>query len=112
MPPSSTTTVKLFFPSSRFSVAAQHPCSRHSHQRQPSPPADSTTSVGSLSHLSDFVKNVKSHFRTKVVVRDDCISLKGEGAPNVVGLFKGKTDSIFPMNRYDCDLPDLLMVLL
>ncbi|PHU13916.1 hypothetical protein BC332_15121 [Capsicum chinense] len=54
---------------------------------------------------------MKSHFRTKVAVRDDCISLEGEGAPNVVGLFKGKPDSTCPMNRYDCDLPDLLMVL-
>ncbi|PHT98364.1 hypothetical protein BC332_32711 [Capsicum chinense] len=65
-----------------------------------------------LSHSSDLVKNVKSHFRTKVVVREDCISLKGECAPNVVGLFKGKPDSTCPMNKYDCDLPDLPIVLL
>ncbi|XP_060209735.1 mediator of RNA polymerase II transcription subunit 17 [Lycium barbarum] len=73
---------------------------------------ESILHAGSLSHSSDYVKNVKSHFRTKVMVRDDCISLEGEGAPNVVGLFKGKPDSTCPMNRYDCDLSDLPMVLL
>ena len=73
---------------------------------------ESILHAGSLSHSSDYVKNVKFHFRTKVMVRDDCISLEGEGAPNIVGLFKGKPDSICPMNRYDCDLSDLPMVLL
>ncbi|XP_059637991.1 mediator of RNA polymerase II transcription subunit 17 [Cornus florida] len=58
------------------------------------------------------VKDVKSHFRTKVVVNDDCINVEGEGAPNVVGLFKGKCENICSMNRYDCDLADLPMILL
>lgn len=58
-----------------------------------------------------FLKDVKSQFRTKVVVNDDCISIEGEGAPNVVSLFKSP-DSVCSMNRYDCDLADLPVILL
>ncbi|KAH7854112.1 hypothetical protein Vadar_010234 [Vaccinium darrowii] len=57
------------------------------------------------------IKDVKSQFRTKVVVNDDCINVEGEGAPNVVGLFK-RSESICSMNRYDCDLADLPVILL
>ncbi|GFY80918.1 RNA polymerase II transcription mediator [Actinidia rufa] len=57
------------------------------------------------------IKDVKSQFRTKVVVNDDCINVVGEGAPNVVGLFK-RSESICSMNRYDCDLADLPVILL
>ncbi|XP_052181147.1 mediator of RNA polymerase II transcription subunit 17 [Diospyros lotus] len=56
-------------------------------------------------------KDVKSQFRTKVVVNDDCINVEGEGAPNVVGLFK-RSESISTMNRYECDLADLPLILL
>ena len=58
------------------------------------------------------VKDVKSQFRTKVVVNDECINVEAEVAPNVVGLFKGKSESICSMNKYDCDLVDLPMILL
>ncbi|KAG7984397.1 hypothetical protein I3843_04G159300 [Carya illinoinensis] len=59
------------------------------------------------------VKNViKSQFRTKVVVNDDCINIEGEGAPNVLGLFKGNSEEISSMNRYDCDLADLPVTIL
>lgn len=58
------------------------------------------------------VKNVKSQFRTKVLVSDDSISVEGEGAPNVVGLFKGKSETVSSMNKYNCDLADLPMILL
>lgn len=59
------------------------------------------------------VKNViKSQFRTKVVVNDDCINIEGEGAPNVVGLFKGDAEEISSVNRYDCDLADLPAIIL
>lgn len=51
-------------------------------------------------------------FRTKVVVTDDCISVEGEGAPNVIGLFKGNTQGRRSMNRYDCDLADLPIIIL
>ncbi|PHT32025.1 hypothetical protein CQW23_28362 [Capsicum baccatum] len=124
--PSPTTTIKLFLSSSRFATTAQQPCILHNHQR-PSvskisyvrltshPTWHSRTSSWTLSmdvpksilyakilsHSSDLVRNVKSHFRTKVVVCEDYISLEGKGAPNVVGLFKGKPDSTYPMNRYD-----------
>ncbi|XP_073307638.1 mediator of RNA polymerase II transcription subunit 17-like isoform X2 [Primulina huaijiensis] len=37
---------------------------------------------------SGNMKNVRSQFWTKVVVIDDSIKVEGEGAPNVVGLFK------------------------
>ncbi|KAJ0959744.1 hypothetical protein J5N97_000579 [Dioscorea zingiberensis] len=35
-----------------------------------------------------------------------------EGAPNVVGLFKGTSQEICSMNRYDCDLADLSVIIL
>ncbi|PRQ19057.1 putative mediator complex, subunit Med17 [Rosa chinensis] len=54
----------------------------------------------------------KSQFHTKVVVTDDCINVEGEGAPNVVGLFKGTSQEICSMNRYDCDLADLSVIIL
>ncbi|XP_010254371.1 PREDICTED: mediator of RNA polymerase II transcription subunit 17 [Nelumbo nucifera] len=55
---------------------------------------------------------VRSQFITKVVVNDDCINIEGEGAPNVVGLFKGSAEDICSMNSYDCNLPDLPVILL
>ncbi|XP_057967200.1 mediator of RNA polymerase II transcription subunit 17 [Malania oleifera] len=58
------------------------------------------------------VKNGKSQFRTKVVVNDDCINVEGEGAPNTVGLFRGSSEEICFMNRYNCDLVDLPVILL
>ncbi|KAI3513789.1 hypothetical protein L1887_11950 [Cichorium endivia] len=57
-------------------------------------------------------KTVKSQCRTKVVVIDDCINIEGEGAPNVVGLFKGKCENSCSINRYDCNLADLHVILL
>ncbi|KAG6723903.1 hypothetical protein I3842_03G230800 [Carya illinoinensis] len=55
---------------------------------------------------------IKSQFRTKVLVNDDCISVEGEGAPNVVSLFRGNSEEVFTMNRYDCDLADLPAIIL
>nr|GMD75199.1 mediator of RNA polymerase II transcription subunit 17 [Ipomoea batatas] len=72
----------------------------------------SILNAGNESHASYLDKNVKSQFRTKVSVYDDCISVEGEGAPNVVGLFKGKSEVTCSMNRYDCDLADLPAILL
>lgn len=58
-------------------------------------------------------KNVtKTLFRTKVVVINDCIHIEGEGAPNVIGLFKGNTQEKSSMNRYDCDFADLPVIIL
>ena len=51
-------------------------------------------------------------FHTKVVVTDDCINVDGEGAPNVVGLFKGTSQEVCSINRYDCDLADLSVIIL
>lgn len=60
-----------------------------------------------------FEKNaVKSQFWTKVVVNDDCINVEREGAPKVVGLFKGKSEEIHSMNKYDCNLADLPVIIL
>ncbi|KAL3839847.1 hypothetical protein ACJIZ3_024438 [Penstemon smallii] len=61
---------------------------------------------------SGNVKNVRSHFWTKVVVIDDSINVEGEGSPNVVSLFKGKSESVSSINGYDCDLADLPIILL
>lgn len=54
----------------------------------------------------------KSKFQTKVVVNDDCITIEGEGAPNVVGLLKGNSKDIYSMNKYGCDLADLPVTIL
>ncbi|XP_065849790.1 mediator of RNA polymerase II transcription subunit 17 [Euphorbia lathyris] len=56
--------------------------------------------------------DIKTEFRTKVVVNDDCIYVEAEGAPNVVGLFKGSADDICSMNKYDCDIADLPVIIL
>ncbi|PIN10669.1 hypothetical protein CDL12_16735 [Handroanthus impetiginosus] len=64
-----------------------------------------TSGVGTM-------KNVTSQFWTKVVVIDDSISVEGEGAPNVVGLFKGKSEGVCPINGYECDWADLPLILL
>ncbi|XVE54394.1 hypothetical protein DITRI_Ditri03aG0077300 [Diplodiscus trichospermus] len=55
---------------------------------------------------------IKSQFRTKVVVNDDRINVEGEGAPNVVGLFKRSSEDICSINKYDCDLADLPVIIL
>ena len=59
------------------------------------------------------MKNVgKSQFRTKIVVNDDRINVEGEGTPNVVGLFNEMSEDTCSMNRYDCDLVDLPVMIL
>lgn len=71
--------------------------------------------AGHRTRTSDVhsMKNVvRTQFQTKVVVNDDRISVEGEGAPNVVGLFKGSSEDICSMNSYGCSLPDLPVVLL
>ncbi|XP_010520586.1 PREDICTED: mediator of RNA polymerase II transcription subunit 17 isoform X2 [Tarenaya hassleriana] len=57
-------------------------------------------------------RNIKSQFRTKVVVIDESITIEGECAPNVVGLPKGSSCNLFSMNKYDCDLADLPLTIL
>lgn len=47
-----------------------------------------------------------------MVVNDDCIHVEGEGTPNVVGLFKGRSEDMSSMNKYDCDLADLPVIIL
>ncbi|TYJ32181.1 hypothetical protein E1A91_A05G019700v1 [Gossypium mustelinum] len=69
----------------------------------------------SQSPRSDFqnIKDViKSQFHTKVVLSDDRINVEGEGAPNVAGLFKRSSEDICSVNKYDCDLVDLPVILL
>lgn len=76
---------------------------------------ESSFHPGCQTRTSDIhnVKNIiKTHFRTKVVINDDCVNVEGEGAPNVVGLFKGSSEDVCSMNRYDCDLADLPVILL
>ncbi|KAK9268775.1 hypothetical protein L1049_000537 [Liquidambar formosana] len=71
--------------------------------------ANRQTQTSDVHHMKNFIK---SQFRTKVVVNDDCISVEGEGSPNVVGLFKGSSEDVCSINSYDCDLADLPVVLL
>nr|GEU93505.1 mediator of RNA polymerase II transcription subunit 17 [Tanacetum cinerariifolium] len=66
----------------------------------------------SILHTGTVEKSVRSQFQTKVVVNDDCINIEGEGAPNVVGLFKGKSENSSSLNRYECNLADLHVILL
>nr|XP_043621992.1 mediator of RNA polymerase II transcription subunit 17 [Erigeron canadensis] len=66
----------------------------------------------SILHTGSLEKRVRSQFQTKVVVNDDCINIQGEGAPNVVGLFKGKSENSSSLNRYECNLADLHVILL
>ncbi|XP_021895209.1 mediator of RNA polymerase II transcription subunit 17-like [Carica papaya] len=64
-------------------------------------------------HHTPGKKNViKSQFRTKVVVNDDSINVEGECAPNIVRLFKGNSDDLCSVNKYDCDLADLPVMIL
>ncbi|XP_076916101.1 mediator of RNA polymerase II transcription subunit 17-like [Bidens hawaiensis] len=65
----------------------------------------------SILHTSSYVAS-SSQFLTKVVVNDDCITIEGEGAPNVVGLFKGKSENSYSINRFECNLADLHVILL
>ncbi|KAK1420986.1 hypothetical protein QVD17_23000 [Tagetes erecta] len=65
----------------------------------------------SILHTSSYVAS-SSQFLTKVVVNDDCINIEGEGAPNVVGLFKGKSENSYSINRFECNLADLHVILL
>ncbi|KAL5717066.1 hypothetical protein ACHQM5_010141 [Ranunculus cassubicifolius] len=55
---------------------------------------------------------VKSQFETRVVVIDDCVNIEGEGAPNVVSLFKGGSEEMGSLNSYDYDLADLPVIIL
>ncbi|KAM1072440.1 hypothetical protein ACFX13_017954 [Malus domestica] len=67
------------------------------------------TRASDMRHMRNVAK---SQFHTKVVVTDDCINVEGEGAPNVVGLFNENSEEICSMNRYDCDLADLPVIIL
>ncbi|KAG9459666.1 hypothetical protein H6P81_004174 [Aristolochia fimbriata] len=61
----------------------------------------------------NFAHEVRSQFYTKVVVTDECITVSGEGAPNVVGLFKsGGSAEVCSMNSYTCNLENLSLILL
>ncbi|GMN60890.1 hypothetical protein TIFTF001_029978 [Ficus carica] len=64
------------------------------------------------SDLHHMKSATKSQFRTKVVVKDYFISVEGEGAPNVVGIFNGRSQEVSSMNRYECDLEDLPVIIL
>ncbi|KAK9149673.1 hypothetical protein Scep_008430 [Stephania cephalantha] len=77
--------------------------------------AQSILHAGDGLRLSDSKKGksgTRLQFQTKVVVTDDRINIEGEGAPNVVGLFRGGSEEICHLNSYDCDLSNLSMILL
>ncbi|CAL9230983.1 unnamed protein product [Arabidopsis halleri] len=60
----------------------------------------------------DGKRNVKTQFRTKVVVKDECISVEAECTPNVVGLLKSSSCNLFAMNKYECGVADLPVIIL
>jgi mediator of RNA polymerase II transcription subunit 17 len=60
----------------------------------------------------DGKRNLKTQFRTKVVVKDDCISVEAECTPNVVGLLKSSSCNLFSINKYECDVADLPVMIL
>ncbi|KDP32381.1 hypothetical protein JCGZ_13306 [Jatropha curcas] len=70
------------------------------------------SSHSQTSDMKSMKSDIKTEFRTKVVVNDDSINVEAEGAPNVVGLFKGSSDDTCSMNKYDCDLADLPAIIL
>ncbi|KAK1298997.1 Mediator of RNA polymerase II transcription subunit 17 [Acorus calamus] len=51
-------------------------------------------------------------FHTKVVVNDECISVSGDGAPNVIGSFRDSSDDACTTNSYGCEVADLPVILL
>ncbi|XP_039024390.1 mediator of RNA polymerase II transcription subunit 17-like [Hibiscus syriacus] len=61
--------------------------------------------------FQNFKDYVKSQFGTKVMLNDDRINVEGEGAPNVVSLFKSSED-IRSLYKYDCNLTDLPVIIL
>lgn len=60
----------------------------------------------------DGKRNLKTQFRTKVVVKDECISVEAECTPNVVGLLKSSSCNLFAMNKYECGVADLPVIIL
>lgn len=60
----------------------------------------------------DGKRNRKTQFRTKVVVKDECISVEAECTPNVVGLLKSSSCNLFAMNKYECGVADLPVIVL
>ncbi|KAJ9163124.1 hypothetical protein P3X46_022827 [Hevea brasiliensis] len=70
------------------------------------------SSQSRTSDVKSMKSDIKTEFRTKIVVNDGRINVEAEGAPNVVGLFKGSSDDICSMNKYDCNLADLPVIIL
>lgn len=64
------------------------------------------------SEIHEIKNGGKPQFRTKIVVNDDNINVEVEGTPNVVGLFKDRSEDKCSMNSYDCDLVDLPVMIL
>ncbi|GAB2300357.1 hypothetical protein Dimus_034396 [Dionaea muscipula] len=51
-------------------------------------------------------------FQALVLVRDDCIIVEGECAPNVAAPFKSRSEATYSIGKSNCDLLDLSMILL
>ncbi|KAK9697804.1 hypothetical protein RND81_08G062500 [Saponaria officinalis] len=73
---------------------------------------ESLLNTQSHAYRSDDHQMKKTLYQTRVVVKDDCISIEGGGTPNVVGLFKSNPGTTSSRNRFNCDVVDLPMVLL
>ncbi|CAM8923422.1 unnamed protein product [Rhodiola kirilowii] len=75
-------------------------------------PRSSVQAGHQLLGSSHMISAFKSEFRTRIVVNDDCITVEGEGAPSIVGLLRGSSESVCFVNKYECDLGDLALILL
>lgn len=71
--------------------------------------------AGRIRKLSDNQEvncKIRSQFHTKVILKDDQISVTGEGSPSIVGSFNGNYSDLCLINCFGCDLEDLPMILL
>lgn len=61
---------------------------------------------------SDVKSGYRLQFHTKVLVDDGQISVIGEGAPSIIGSFRGSSENASSINKYGCVLEQLPMNLL
>ncbi|CAL9201301.1 unnamed protein product [Musa hybrid cultivar] len=76
---------------------------------------DSIFHAGCLSkhpNIYDVKHLTRSQFHTKIVVKDDQVTVSGEGAPGILSSFRGISADVFSVSCYGCDLDDLPLVLL
>ncbi|WOK99137.1 mediator of RNA polymerase II transcription subunit 17 [Canna indica] len=71
-----------------------------------------SASVSKYSNSYDAKSSIRSQFHTKVVVKDDQITVSGQGALCTLGSFKGSSADASSVSSHGCDLEDLPLVIL